>query len=74
MILSRGGIKLVLIGLNPNCRLERLVPVTKRLARDGGGCVEPDWWTGGRGSIETGCWVGSGWVGGCWAGGCWAGG
>ena len=53
VILSRGGIKWVLIGLNPNCRLERLVPVTKWLARDGGGCVEFGKWTGGRG-----CWLG----------------
>ena len=33
-----------MIGLNPNFRLERHVPVMKCLTKDGGGCVEAGFW------------------------------
>ena len=33
-----------MIGLNPNFRLERRVPVMKCLTKDGGGCVEAGFW------------------------------
>ena len=33
-----------MIGLNPNFRLERRVPVMNRLTKDGGGCVEAGFW------------------------------